>query len=35
MAMPYRTLAGFPEARRKEIAHEAAAFLDGLPVAGD
>jgi deoxyribodipyrimidine photolyase-related protein len=30
MAMPYRTLAGFPPARRAEIARDAAAFLEGL-----
>jgi deoxyribodipyrimidine photolyase-related protein len=30
MAMPYRTLAGFPAARRAEIAKDAASFLEGL-----
>jgi deoxyribodipyrimidine photolyase-related protein len=30
MAMPYRTLAGFPPARRAEIARDAAAFLERL-----
>lgn len=32
MAMPYRTLRGFDEERRRTIRAEAAAFLDGLPV---
>ena len=30
MAMPYRTLAAFPAERRRAIAREAEAFLDGL-----
>ena len=34
MAMPYRTLAGWDEARRISIVAEAEAFLDGLAVSG-
>ncbi|MBS0561029.1 MAG: cryptochrome/photolyase family protein, partial [Proteobacteria bacterium] len=30
MAMPYRTLAGFSDARRAQIRRDAAGFLDGL-----
>ncbi|WP_254981624.1 hypothetical protein [Rhodopseudomonas palustris] len=31
MAMPYRTLAGWDDARTAAIAAEADALLDGLP----
>ncbi|GAB0120245.1 cryptochrome/photolyase family protein [Acidisoma sp. 7E03] len=33
LAMPYRTLAGWPKVRQQEILHEAEAFLDGLDSA--
>jgi deoxyribodipyrimidine photolyase-related protein len=35
MAMPYRTLAGWDEARKASITAEADAFLDSLPVGPD
>ncbi len=35
MAMPYRTLGGFPPERRAAIQRDAAAFLDGLATAPD
>ena len=34
LAMPYRNLAGMSEARRAEIAADAARFLDGLQAWG-